>query len=52
MAIHEHPEMKPKLQADENNFSKLFAQEVRRFYPFAPAMAAKANRDLSGTAIM
>ncbi|TAA66324.1 cytochrome P450 [Planococcus salinarum] len=45
LAIHEHPEMKPKLQADENNFSKLFAQEVRRFYPFAPAMAAKANRD-------
>ncbi|WP_084243285.1 cytochrome P450 [Planomicrobium okeanokoites] len=45
LAIHEYPEMKPKLQADENNFSKLFAQEVRRYYPFAPAMAAKANRD-------
>lgn len=45
LAIHEYPDMKPKLQADENNFSKLFAQEVRRYYPFAPAMAAKANRD-------
>lgn len=45
LAIHDYPEMKPKLQADENNFSKLFAQEVRRYYPFAPAMAAKANRD-------
>ena len=45
LAIHQYPEMKPKLQADENNFSKLFAQEVRRYYPFAPAMAAKANRD-------
>ncbi|PKH10437.1 MULTISPECIES: cytochrome P450 [Planomicrobium] len=45
LAIHEYPEMKPKLQADEKNFSKLFAQEVRRYYPFAPAMAAKANRD-------
>lgn len=45
LAIHEHPDMKAKLQADENNFSKLFAQEVRRYYPFAPAMAAKANRD-------
>lgn len=45
LAIHEYPEMKPKLQADEKNFSKLFAQEVRRYYPFAPAMAAKANRN-------
>lgn len=45
LAIHEKPEMKAKLQADENNFSKQFAQEVRRYYPFAPAMAAKANRD-------
>ncbi|WP_281863691.1 cytochrome P450 [Planomicrobium okeanokoites] len=45
LAIHEYPEMKPKLKADEKNFSKLFAQEVRRYYPFAPAMAAKANRD-------
>lgn len=45
LAIHEHPEMKAKLQADQNNYSHMFSQEVRRYYPFAPAMAARVKRD-------
>ena len=45
LAIHEFPETKAKLQADQNNYSHMFAQEVRRYYPFAPAMAAKVKRD-------
>lgn len=45
LALHEYPETRTKLQAGQNNYSHMFAQEVRRFYPFTPAMAAKANRD-------
>lgn len=45
MAMHENLETKAKLQADQNNYSHMFSQEVRRYYPFAPAMAAKVKRD-------
>ncbi|MGI2328582.1 cytochrome P450 [Planococcus sp. YIM B11945] len=45
LAIHQYPETRTKLQADQNQYSHMFAQEVRRFYPFAPAMAAKVKRD-------
>lgn len=45
LAIHEYPETKMKLQKDENNYSHMFAQEVRRYYPFTPAMAAKVKKD-------
>lgn len=43
LALHEHPETRDKLKADQDNYSQMFAQEVRRYYPFAPAMAAKVN---------
>ncbi|RNF38710.1 cytochrome P450 [Planococcus salinus] len=45
MALHQYPETKAKMQADEDNYSHMFAQEVRRYYPFAPAMAAKVKKD-------
>lgn len=45
LAFHQYPETKAKMQADQNNYSHMFSQEVRRYYPFAPAMAAKVNRD-------
>ncbi|MFC4738006.1 cytochrome P450 [Bacillus daqingensis] len=44
LALHEFPEIREKLAADENGFSQMFAQEVRRYYPFAPAMAAKVKK--------
>ena len=47
LALHEFPEIKEKLSADQNHYSHLFTQEVRRFYPFAPAMAAKVKRDFT-----
>lgn len=43
LALHEFPETKEKIKEDQNNYSQMFAQEVRRYYPFAPAMAAKVN---------
>lgn len=45
LAMHQFPETRYKIQADEQNYSFLFSQEVRRFYPFAPAMAAKVKKD-------
>ncbi|TWT02496.1 cytochrome P450 [Planomicrobium sp. CPCC 101079] len=45
LALHEYPETRAKLQAGQNNYSRMFAQEVRRFYPFTPAMGAKVKRD-------
>lgn len=43
LALHEFPETREKLRENKNNYSKMFAQEVRRYYPFVPAMAAKVN---------
>lgn len=45
MALHQYPETKAKMQANEDNYSHMFAQEVRRYYPFAPAMGAKVKKD-------
>ena len=44
LALHEHPRVEEKLKADEDGYSKNFTQEVRRYYPFAPAMVAKVKR--------
>ncbi|PSL42729.1 fatty-acid peroxygenase [Salsuginibacillus halophilus] len=47
MAMHEHPETVGKLREDENDYSHKFAQETRRFYPFAPAMAARVKKNFT-----
>lgn len=44
LALHEHPECRRKLQANENNYTKMFVQEVRRFYPFGPFLGARVRR--------
>lgn len=51
MALHEHPEIITKLKEDKNSYSQMFAQEVRRLYPFAPAMGAKVKKTFIGTTI-
>ena len=43
LALHEFPDIHAKLKENRDNYSKMFTQEVRRYYPFAPAMAAKVN---------
>ncbi|PYZ96781.1 cytochrome P450 [Alteribacter lacisalsi] len=46
-AMHEHPDTVKKIRSGGEEYSKMFAQEVRRYYPFVPAMAAKARKDFS-----
>ena len=43
-ALHEHPECRQRLQAGEAGYADLFVQEVRRFYPFFPAVMARTRR--------
>ncbi|MFC4737324.1 cytochrome P450 [Bacillus daqingensis] len=43
LAIHENPEIKRRLQHNTDEYGQMFTQEVRRFYPFAPAMGAVAR---------
>ncbi|WP_026690199.1 cytochrome P450 [Alteribacter aurantiacus] len=47
VALFEHPQVVQKVKEDKDNYSHMFAQEVRRFYPFAPAMAAKVKKDFT-----
>lgn len=44
-ALHSFPAAAPRGRGDE--FAEQFAQEVRRFYPFFPAVMAKARRNFS-----
>ena len=41
LALHDHPEWRRRL-ADSDKHIEPFVQEVRRYYPFFPAVAAKA----------
>lgn len=45
-ALHHHPDCRSKLEAGEDgSYPELFVQEVRRFYPFFPAVAALVRSD-------
>src|SRR5690606_27954577 len=39
-ALHVHPEYRDRLQHHDGHFATAFLQEVRRFYPFFPAVPA------------
>ncbi|WP_011578671.1 MULTISPECIES: cytochrome P450 [Chelativorans] len=43
-ALHAHPKIRERLQADEDSYSRRFVQEVRRYYPFFPAVAARTRQ--------
>ena len=43
-ALHEHGDWQHKLREDQGNLEP-FVQEVRRFYPFFPAVAAWSTKD-------
>lgn len=45
LALYEHPEYKGKLRFGDASYLEMFAQEVRRFYPFTPFIGAKAKKD-------
>lgn len=45
LTIHHYPKLKGKLQTGDEQYLGQFIQEVRRFYPFFPFIAAIAKRD-------
>lgn len=42
-ALELHPEFRTKLRAGDRRYLECFVQEVRRFYPFFPAVVAKVR---------
>lgn len=42
-ALHEHPQLRSRLEAGGERYAELFAQEIRRYYPFFPAVAARVR---------
>jgi fatty-acid peroxygenase len=47
LALHEHPEYREKLRNGDDRDVKMFVQEVRRFYPFAPLLGAIVRKDFN-----
>ncbi|HSW42774.1 MAG TPA: cytochrome P450 [Patescibacteria group bacterium] len=47
LALHRYPEWRERLAAPESPDLEPFVQEVRRFYPFAPFVAARVRRDFT-----
>ena len=45
LALHQHPRCRERLRAGEAGYADLFGQEVRRFYPFFPAVMARVRHD-------
>ncbi|MBS4196616.1 cytochrome P450 [Lederbergia citri] len=45
LAIHQYPEEKVKLQSSDQKYTEMFVQEIRRFYPFFPLVAARVKKD-------
>jgi len=46
LALHEYPSCRRELESDQQEeYASQFVQEVRRFYPFFPAVAAKVRHD-------
>ncbi|WHT22170.1 cytochrome P450 [Crossiella sp. CA-258035] len=46
-ALHRWPQHREPLRAGEPGYATAFAQELRRFYPFAPFLGGRAARDLT-----
>ncbi|MGN7400267.1 cytochrome P450 [Cytobacillus praedii] len=47
LALHHHPEETKKLKTTDKKYHELFIQEVRRFFPFFPFIAALVKKDFS-----
>ena len=45
LALHHHPEYRDRLRQGEEDLAEQFANEVRRFYPFFPAVGGIALED-------
>ena len=42
LALHDHPESRARIAAGDDAYTTWFMQEVRRYYPFIPAMGGRA----------
>ncbi|MFF5084314.1 cytochrome P450 [Actinoplanes sp. NPDC000266] len=45
-ALDRWPGTRARLRAGDDDYTKAFVHEVRRFYPFAPFLGARATRDM------
>lgn len=45
LAVYHHPEESKKLETNDEKYAEMFVQEVRRFYPFFPFIAALVKKD-------
>ncbi|WP_408006435.1 cytochrome P450 [Pseudalkalibacillus sp. A8] len=45
LALQTHPKYKEKLQSRDERFLEMFAQEVRRYYPFGPFVGARVKKE-------
>ncbi|MGG0717967.1 cytochrome P450 [Robertmurraya massiliosenegalensis] len=45
LALYHHPEERKKLVSDNGKYAHMFVQEVRRYYPFFPFVAALVRKD-------
>ena len=45
LALHEHPQARARIAAGDDAYAAMFAQEVRRYYPFFPAVGGRALHD-------
>ena len=43
-ALHAHPKLRETVRADHDGYAGRFVQEVRRYYPFFPAVAARTRQ--------
>lgn len=45
LALHEHPACRQLILENREDYLEMFVQEVRRFYPFFPQVAARVRHD-------
>jgi fatty-acid peroxygenase len=45
LALHQFPHVRASLESDDDAAYERFAQEVRRFFPFFPAVVARVRKD-------
>ena len=47
LAVHHYPNEREKLKSGDEKSAQMFVQEVRRFYPFFPFVAALVKKDFT-----
>ncbi|RYG74203.1 cytochrome P450 [Lentibacillus lipolyticus] len=45
LAMNDFPETKDKLQEGDDAYTRMFVQEIRRYYPFGPFLGAKVRNN-------